>query len=137
MTYLKWEINSPFVRCFVLFRTKHSGDLAKKMYWKNSVGLEGLSSLLTKFLGTQQKIPWLITKLFVIKQRLFFLVIYHKPLFYWNEGMQECFVINFGKWWFVMVVCDSYVYDVYDKYKIVVYHIVLATVINFEKHTTF
>ena len=61
-----------------------------------------------------QRKRWLITKLFVIKQGLFFFVIYHKTFCYCYVGMQECFVINCGKGCF----CDGCLWlitDVYDK----------------------
>ena len=56
---------------------------------------------------------WLLINLFVIKPGLFF-VIYHKPLCYCNLEMQECFVINYGKW----CLCDGCLWlitEVYDK----------------------
>ena len=43
------------------------------------------------------KMSLINSKLFVIKQELFFFVIYKKSFCYCNVGMQECFVIYYGK----------------------------------------
>ena len=56
-----------------------------------------IKKLMFSFVIDHKKSPWLITKVFVIKKLMFSFVIYHKPFCFCNVGMQECFVINYGK----------------------------------------
>ena len=75
---------------------RESEVLFEKSFFPNGSAKKVLFSIYN-WHDHEEKCPWLITKLLVVKQELFFILIYYKPFCYCNVGKQDCFVISCRK----------------------------------------